>query len=405
VASLQSVAPIQRFGGGFEYNPCNNKSFAVSNFTQGKITIVNDSYSSTILHWLSRSNPSFAIRHVSRPSSVIGTTRGRVRDENQDIAAVAIYDHLNSAESFRACVVCDGVGGMEQGAQCASEAASSFLAHLISTAAISSRSQRLRDAVEHANQTVYSQHRERGGTTIAAILWTTTGLTAAAVGDTRIYKQSESGNLVKLTIDDTIAGRLAALGQSLGQRGGGPFGHHLAQFVGQRSAVTPQIFESNSLLSDMGKGRSGILLTTDGVHRIGDDVFQAIARNASSARELMQHLISVSEWMGGSDNATGLYLSLNESAALHQPSRQQFGLTLQDAYGELLVMNMARESSAMLRQPERPSKYLAPSIEKLMPERRKGNAKSKRKSKRKSSKSDASPRQAELKIRVTEHSE
>lgn len=370
---------------------------------------MNDSYASNIANWLLRSNASFAIRHVSRPSSVLGTTRGRVRSENQDIAVVAVFNDPDTAATFRACLVCDGLGGMEQGAQCAAEAASQFLAHLTSTTSTQDRSRRLRDAVEHANQVVYRRHQERGGTTIAALLWTALGATALAVGDTRIYKQGEAGNLVKLTVDDTIAGRLAELGgNAAGERAGGPFAHHLAQFIGQRSPVSPQIVELDALPGDAGKiaaTRSGLLMTTDGVHGIGDELLQAIARNAGSARELMQRLVSVSEWIGGTDNATALYVSLNDSPASAAPSRQPLGLSVQDAYGELLVVNNLPEKEAASPQPvSRPE--MPPRVdERPKPGRRKNVGKGKRKPKGKSSRNEGSPRQAELKIRVTEHSE
>jgi serine/threonine protein phosphatase PrpC len=368
---------------------------------------VSDSYSSTVSTWLLRSNVSYAIRHVSRPSSVLGTTRGRVRTENQDIAVVAVFNDPANAASFRACVVCDGLGGMEQGAQCAAEATSQFLAHLIATAPIGDRNRRLRDAVEHANREVYRRYQERGGTTIAAVLWTASGASAITVGDTRIYKQGETGNLIKLTVDDTIAGRIAELdGKSEGARSGGPFGHHLAQFIGQRSPVSPQILEADILVGDTGKGaasRSGLLITTDGIHRIGNETLQLIARHASSARELMQRLVSVSEWTGGADNATALYVSLNESPAAPSASRQPPGLMVQDPYGELLVVNNLPEP--VIPRPMSRPEPVTRTVEKQKPEGRKSTGKGKRKTKRKSSKNDGIPRQAELKIRVTEHSE
>jgi serine/threonine protein phosphatase PrpC len=363
-----------------------------------------------------RSTASVAVRHVAQSFAVIGTTRGRVRAENQDKAVTANFEATNPQANFRACVVCDGLGGMQDGEQCAAEAVACFLDHLVSTTSVIDREQRLRSAVEFTNKELWKVFHERGGTTLAAILFTESGATAISVGDTRIYRLGEKGELTQLTVDDTIAGRLAELTDSpAGEHAGGPFGHHLAQIIGQSSPVSPQILDSKLLVNgtarpDNNGTRPGLLVTTDGAYHFGKDVFGGLARSAASARELVQRLISVSDWMGGTDNATAIYISLHETPPRPPGNRPgQLGLQIHDAYGELHVVPLTSEKPVSSEQVASAPPPI-PETE-TIPEKRRIGSKNKRKGKRaparksRAGEKTKNPSQPELDIKVTQHSE
>lgn len=379
-------------------------------------TQVKYSLKDSIANWLLRSTPSVAVRHVVRPAAVIGSSRGRVRGENQDKAVTASFESENTNTNFRVFIVCDGLGGMQEGERCAAEAVGHFLSDLVQTASNDDREYRLRSAMDSTNREVWKTFREQGGTTLAAVLLTDSGATAASVGDTRIYKQGEQGELSQLTVDDTIAGRLAELTNSpIEQLSGGPFGHHLAQIIGQSSPVVPQMIHSGALVNGSKRPsdapRSGLLIASDGAYRVGKDLLDLLARHATSARELVQRVISVSEWIGGDDNATAMYISLHEGAGRSTASRPApFGLQIHDAFGELHLI-----PTGFAGDPARaPIKTLPSAIPDPTPrprsEKRRGGTKTKRKGKRSQSprtkaERGKEPTQPELDIKVTQQSE
>src|SRR5690606_10252038 len=148
----------------------------------------------SIARWLLRPTASLGVRPVAQAAAVVGSSRGRVRTENQDKAVVASFESDDPRKNFRVFLVCDGLGGMREGERCAAEAIAHFICDLVHTASISDRSERLRSAIAYTNSELWKIFNERGGTTIAAILLTDTGATAVAVGDTRIYKHGEKGD-------------------------------------------------------------------------------------------------------------------------------------------------------------------------------------------------------------------
>src|SRR5690606_12135148 len=101
----------------------------------------------------------------------------------------------------------------------------------------------------------------------------------------------------------------------------------------------------NGAGGDARHARGGLLITTDGVHRIEKNTFEALGRGAASARELVQRLISVSEWTGGLDNATAMYISFNDPLSASSLQRsEQSGLRLSDAYGDLHIVVLTPDS-------------------------------------------------------------
>jgi serine/threonine protein phosphatase PrpC len=372
-----------------------------------------------------------AVRHVPQSLAIIGTTRGRVRAENQDKAITATYGAERAALNFRAYVVCDGLGGMQEGERCASEAAANFLLHLVSTAGITDRKSRLQRAVEFTNRELCQQFQERGGSTLAAILFTDSGATAISVGDTRIYKHGDKGELTQLTVDDTIAARLAELQESAAPAvARGPFANHLTQFIGQHSDVVAQIVESGTLLNGSAQpisnnSRIGLLMTTDGVHRMGSETFDALARGAGSAREMVARLMSLSDWLGGADNATAMYISFADPSNRANFVKAHQGLQIHDAHGELTVVPLAIEplpthvqrqwavAEAPLAGPTVPRPMGADPTPPKQSDRPKAEEATKNKGKgrrgqvrkRRAAGKDEESAQPELDIKVTQHSE
>lgn len=293
----------------------------------------------SISNWLMRPTGSFALRTLSQRQGSLGSAQGRVRDGNQDRVLAASFDGLDAAESFEFFAVCDGLGGLQEGAQCASLAMSTIVASLVYSRRESNRQDRLLAAVELASRSVHERYRERGGTTVAAVLLTRSGATAIAVGDTRIYLHERAGNLSQLTVDDTIAERVAEFeGRQGAVPENSPFANHLAQFLGQSGPTTPQLIDVSTVFpesspSPQSEGPKGLLLTSDGVHKLPKDVFSGVLKTTDVPREVVSRLIYVSEWAGGSDNESVLYLSAGVRS-VRRRSEIIPTLFLQDAFNE-----------------------------------------------------------------------
>lgn len=308
----------------------------------------------SISNWLMRPTGVFAVRPLSQRLGSLGSAQGRTRDGNQDRVLAVSFEGLDASESFELFAVCDGMGGLQEGAQCASLALSTILAVLVRSRRDSDRENRLRRAVELANRSIHERYRERGGTTVAAILLTRSGATGIAVGDTRIYLHDRAGNLSQLTVDDTIAERVAEIqGHQGASFENAPFANHLAQFVGQSGPLTPQLIDVSEVFWEsspgvQAQGSKGLLLTSDGVHKMPKEILSGVARSTDVPREVVSRLIYISEWSGGSDNESAMYLRAGvRDAHVRDIRRRHEGapsLFLQDAFGEWsLVFSIPEE--------------------------------------------------------------
>lgn len=311
--------------------------------------------------------PTFSHRALAQRSIALGSAQGRVRGVNEDRVLVATFDGTYPHESFECYAICDGMGGMQDGAQCASTALGELVAHLLRTRRrrIDPQS-RLISAVEVANKAIYDKYRGRGGTTIAALLLTELHSVAVAVGDTRIYLHEHDGAFSQLSIDDTLASRMAEIrGEPLQGPSDGPFSNHLAQFVGQSGPTSPQTIRLPLGLFDYRKNSNnlpkGLLITSDGIHRMNKDVFSGVLKIADSPRDTVARLLLISEWTGGIDNESALYVGPRQSGPRTPVPQAVAGipvLRLHDAsadYEAIFALPEELDDTGSQREPLSPS--------------------------------------------------
>lgn len=119
-------------------------------------------------NWLSRAVPDRAQNQCFDLPAILATDIGLQREENQDRVAALRLSARQSSQPIIAVVVADGMGGMRDGAKCATLAVSSFFQALVCH-----RHQGLehRAAAAHANDTVYAFAGGRGGATLSALLF------------------------------------------------------------------------------------------------------------------------------------------------------------------------------------------------------------------------------------------
>ena len=235
--------------------------------------------------------------------AAIGSSIGLVRKRNEDccLVARATYEHGGRA-NFTIAIVCDGLGGMSQGREAATLAASSFTAHLFCGTA-NGWNERLVQAITHVNAEVYRRLRGDGGTTLSAVVSSNDGAMFCHVGDSRIYGVLSDRTLEQLTRDDTIN---ALLKRQEGEAEAAK-DSRLLQFVGMGDEMEAQI------AAVPGYCRS-VLLTSDGAHDVTHSVFQRVVGAAAGGSDLIRKLLMLADMTGGRDNASAILLPIASEA-------------------------------------------------------------------------------------------
>lgn len=260
-----------------------------------------------ISEWLNLGKKS-GLTELESEAVTLGSALGK-RSDNQDRV---LYFRVRFEESrkpaFAAIVLCDGMGGMASGGDCATLAISSFATHLARSNASAALVDKLKVAVKYANQDVYSAYQGKGGSTLSAVVYDEKNEWAAInVGDSRIYQVLNSGIVQQLTIDDTLENQLA----NLNLPSPPPEFRQLLQYVGMGEGMEPRAINLEPSFEV-----KQIIITSDGAHSIPKDIFQEVIVHSETAKNVVERLISLSEWLGGKDNSTVAVLPIGEKSLL-----------------------------------------------------------------------------------------
>lgn len=258
--------------------------------------------------WLHRPQPDTSTMDIPELGAACGMTIGQVRKENQDRMIITRMRNTLGLTPITLFAVCDGMGGMMDGRECAE----TTLAVLLDSFVRSTQTDiigRLRKSILEANEEVFHQYKQRGGSTVAVICKSNNRLVAATVGDTRIFSLTAGSILKQISIDDTIAGELNRKnGFNTENPDLEPFTKQLTQFVGIGSELEPRVFDLPS------QNDVSYFIASDGAYDIGT-AFEGILINAPNLLLAVKRIISASSWMGGKDNATIICI---------QPDRKEF---------------------------------------------------------------------------------
>jgi PPM family protein phosphatase len=213
------------------------------------------------------------------------TSVGCVRDSNQD--RIGVLRVASSSVSFLCACVCDGMGGLKNGDRAASKGIAAFFSELIKSRRLQPV-ERLEHALQYANRQV-SEHYPGGGSTLSAALIESGDIYIANVGDSRIFGFSAFGELVRLTIDDTMSERYGA-----DSRG-------LLQYLGLKKDLKPDIQKVSG-------GFTSIILASDGCYSIGETAMKALQESCSDALIFSKRAVELSKWFGGHDNSSIIFI-------------------------------------------------------------------------------------------------
>ncbi|WP_162918511.1 PP2C family protein-serine/threonine phosphatase [Taklimakanibacter deserti] len=249
-------------------------------------------------NWLAYWPEGRAFRVIPEIGIAFGTDKGPSRDNNQDRAVVIKVSGQTRESSLLCAVVCDGMGGMRDGAACASIAIGAFVAEMARASEILDQISLLEAALHSANESVHHFARGGGGTTLSALLVTPSGRGYwLNVGDSRVYglfKDGKDFELRKITTDDNM------------QEAFGGRGTDLVQFVGIGAGIVPHTGQLDSRASSA-------LITTDGIHSIEPRLLSLVYENAPNFRSGTERLLAAANWVSGADNGTIVGLSLKDA--------------------------------------------------------------------------------------------
>jgi len=270
----------------------------------------------------------------------IGSSVGLVRKDNQDKAIISKFHSRNSRDkSYILFAIADGMGGMAEGASCASLLLSSLLAEIIDSKE-NDTFDKLRSASIIANDVVYKKYSGMGGSTLSAILIDSySNIAAINIGDSRIYKCNNDGGFVQISVDDTIDGQLAAINKKPSMMAES---NRLVQYVGMGEGIDPHeiVLENNIDVKNF-------IITTDGSHYVGGKTIELLLKNSPNSYTFISRLITHSLWCGGRDNATAICLSLNEIKNIFQRDKNSKELIqIWNPYGKYAYHNYLLQSAA-----------------------------------------------------------
>lgn len=244
---------------------------------------------------------------------LVGSLKG-LREDNQDRAASAFIQFADS-EAVMLGVVCDGMGGMQEGGAAAATALSTFIAEFATSRG--HMPNRLERALFAANDAIFRDLRGRGGSTLTALAVSTRGETwSAHAGDSRLYEVTELRELKLRSQDDTIHGVVHQVEDSINEDN---LDNRLLQFVGMGSDFLPHISGHPPI-------RGGTwLITTDGIHGVGRKTMENVIKHSSSAMEAARKLIFLVDASPLGDN--GSVVAITPSAiVLPKPLRGGIGI-------------------------------------------------------------------------------
>ncbi len=232
---------------------------------------------------------------------------GLVRPENQDHLITEKFD-----DGFLV-IVCDGMGGMEKGAEASriavNAALETFRAKYKAEMTSDAICELLRDATNEANQAVYEEAvkgemRIRMGTTLVGAYVREDLACLVNVGDSRAYLIETEGEAKQLTLDHTVVQMLYERGDiTAEERMTHPRRNELTRAVGVTARVLSDSYELQLLPHDR------LLFCSDGLYSLVPTDKMAEIVRSHPLEEVPQALVAEANAQGGKDNISVIVLA------------------------------------------------------------------------------------------------
>lgn len=225
------------------------------------------------------------------------TSVGKVRSLNEDAFFVS-----DVCKDIVLAIVADGMGGHNAGEVASAEAVNSIKdGDFCSGKDIKTV---LSDAIACANNTIYKMSTKNPqlhgmGTTATACAISDNKVTAAHVGDSRLYL-IHKGEMTQITKDHSLVEMLIENGTITKEDAKNhPQKNVITRAIGTSNSVECDIYEFNTEAEDI------ILLCTDGlVNMVDDNKILSLVSDEKDFEGLAERLVKAAEDAGGHDNIT-----------------------------------------------------------------------------------------------------
>ncbi len=240
-------------------------------------------------------------RRAPKVRSALLSDSGRVRDHNEDAAAVIVPERRDGLGFDVALVVCDGVGGFERGEVASQRTVERVHAALIDHGT-SSFAEKLQAAASEADAAIRELSRREldgafAGTTLVAAVIRDRSATIAHVGDSRAYLVRR-GTISALTEDHSVVAAQVRAGLlQASEARQHPLRNQITRAVGVGEPVRLEVSEMRLARGDV------VLLCSDGLHGLVEDAEIAAAVEKDLDRSA-RALVDLANSRGGTDNVT-----------------------------------------------------------------------------------------------------
>lgn len=286
-------------------------------------------FAERLANWLSKPVAKEGINQPDNLDVVLRTDIGLKRKENQDrVVAMRVNTPFSTGRPFFVIALADGMGGMTDGAQCASLTLSTFLYSLIRYRSYPPE-ERLKQSALDANQAVYGFAKGKGGSTLSAILIEVGSPPCTVnIGDSRIYsfKRNVKNSVVRLSVDDSLEEVFGGDDRSL------------LQFSGMGEGIKPHT-------QYLGKDGEIYCLTSDGIHFIDESVFDDIIFHSDELKQAAFRLGEYVKWCGAHDNASLALVNCSDIESSLE-KHHDIGVEVWDAFSQLHILWMKNDPNS-----------------------------------------------------------
>lgn len=232
---------------------------------------------------------------------------GLKRSDNQDC-----FDYVQISDNVLWTVVCDGMGGLDDGDMASKLAVKSiketFDKNSLENMLLDDMESFLKNAIEKANFEIFSMAQNsnnlsRMGTTIVLVAICNDKIHVAHVGDSRAYLISKN-KIKQLTIDHSMVQKMLDEGRITSEEAKShPSKNIITRALGLSENVTIDYLQENKNPDDT------IIICTDGLTNYVDEDEILNFFEHDKGMELVDRFISIANERGGSDNITVVVLS------------------------------------------------------------------------------------------------
>lgn len=244
---------------------------------------------------------------------------GQRYDHNEDSIFV-MNSFLSSDKNklpFGLMIICDGMGGHENGEEASSLAVSVMSEHILRSLYLPmvnphgfTQPEPIQEVIESGLNLINKQLVAKvpeGGTTMTAVILMGNYLTMGHVGDSRAYLISPEGIMEQISHDQTLVQRLVDLGQLTEEEGRHyPRRNVLYSALGQSETLETQIITQR--IPEDGY----VFLCSDGVTTcIDDDTIRSIILSSDNPQSACEKLVTIANEAGGPDNISAIIVQIH----------------------------------------------------------------------------------------------